>query len=82
MSDQTLSGLSLSYFSAGYPRRKVIENLTVAATFTYSLGIEDVRCDSDRQYVVYDLQGHLVRELVPGNVYIRDGKKFIFKGEK
>ena len=29
MSDQTLSGLSLSYFSAGYPRRKVIENLTV-----------------------------------------------------
>ncbi|MFM3418361.1 ABC transporter ATP-binding protein, partial [Klebsiella pneumoniae] len=29
MSDQTLSGLSLSHFSAGYPRRKVIENLTV-----------------------------------------------------
>ncbi|EZR08170.1 hypothetical protein AE23_04888 [Klebsiella pneumoniae UCI 64] len=28
MSDQTLSGLSLSHFSAGYPRRKVIENLT------------------------------------------------------
>ena len=29
MSNQTLSGLSLSHFSAGYPRRKVIENLTV-----------------------------------------------------
>ena len=29
MSDQTLSGLSLSHFSASYPRRKVIENLTV-----------------------------------------------------
>ena len=29
MSDQTVSGLSLSHFSAGYPRRKVIENLTV-----------------------------------------------------
>ncbi|MFH7093888.1 hypothetical protein ACHWI2_14995, partial [Klebsiella pneumoniae] len=26
MSDQTLYGLSLSHFSAGYPRRKVIEN--------------------------------------------------------
>lgn len=64
-----------------YQVDEVIENLTLSATFTYSLGIEEVVCDGNRRDVVYDLQGRLVRELVPGNVYIRDGKKFFYKGE-
>ena len=64
-----------------YQVDEVIENLTLSATFTYSLGIEEVVCDDNRRDVVYDLQGRLVRELVPGNVYIRDGKKFFYKGE-
>ena len=57
---------------------EVLENLAVSATFTYSLGIEEVSCDDNRRDVVYDLQGRIVRELVPGNVYVRDGKKFFY----
>ena len=62
---------------------EVLENLAVSATFTYTSGIEEVVCDRDEDAVVYDLQGRRVHELVPGNVYVRDGKKFFFKkGEK
>jgi hypothetical protein len=57
---------------------EVLENLAVSATFTYSLGIEEVVCDDNRRDVVYDLQGRRVHELVPGNVYVRDGKKFFY----
>lgn len=64
-----------------YQVDEVIENLTVAATFTYTLGIEEIVCDDNGQDVVYDMQGRLVRELVPGNVYIRDGKKFLYRGD-
>ena len=66
-----------------YQVDEVIENLTVSATFTYTLGIEEVVCDRDEGAVVYDLRGRLVRELVPGNIYVRNGKKIIFiKDEK
>ena len=57
---------------------EVIENLVVYATFTYTSGIEEVFCDRDEDAVVYDLRGRIVRELVPGNVYVRDGKKFFY----
>ena len=66
-----------------YQVDEVIENLTVSATFTYTLGIEEVVCDRDEGAVVYDLRGRRVDVLLPGNIYVRDGKKFIFKkGEK
>ena len=54
-------------------------NLTIYGYYT--VGIEEIICDSDKPHVVYDLRGHLVRDLVPGNVYIRDGKKFLYRGE-
>ena len=75
----TLNGVDIlsSIVNGKYQVDEVIENLVVAATFTYSLGIEEIICDSDKPHVVYDLRGHLVRDLVPGNVYIRDGKKFL-----
>ena len=70
-----------SIVNGKYQVDEVIENLTVSATFTYSLGIEEIICDSDKPHVVYDLRGHLVRDPIPGNVYIRDGKKFLYRGE-
>ena len=61
----------------------MIENLTVSATFTYTSGIEEVVCDRDERAVVYDLRGRRVDVLLPGNIYVRDGKKIIFiKDEK
>lgn len=65
-----------------YQVDEVIENLTVSATFTYTLGIEEVVCDSDERAVVYDLRGRRVDVLLPGNIYVRDGKKFIFKKDE
>ena len=61
-----------------YQVDEVLENLVVSATFTYSLGIEEILCDERKDDVVYDLRGHMVRELVPGNIYIRDGKKYFY----
>ena len=47
----------------------------------YTVGLDEIICDINRRHVVYDLQGRQVRELVPGNVYIRDRKKFLYRGE-
>ena len=62
-----------------YQVDEVIENLTVSATFTSSSGIEEIVCDRDEGAVTYDLRGRMVCELVPGHMYVRDGKKIILK---
>ena len=76
----TLNGADIlsSIVDNKYLVDEVIENLVVYATFTYTSGIEEVVCDRDEDAVVYDLRGRIVRELVPGNVYVRDGKKFFY----
>ena len=76
----TLNGVDIlsSIVDNKYRVDEVIENLVVYATFTYSLGIEEVVCDEREERVVYDLRGRIVRELVPGNIYIRDGKLFFY----
>ncbi len=77
----SLNGVDIlsSIVNDKYQVDEVIENLTVSATFTYTLGIEEVVCDRDERAVVYDLRGRRVDVLLPGNIYVRDGKKIIFK---
>ena len=45
------------------------------------LGIVEVVSDDNQKAVTYDLWGLQVHDLVPGNVYIRNGKKFRYSGE-
>ena len=47
----------------------------------YTVGLDEIICDNKKRHVVFDLQGRQVRELIPGNVYIRDKKKFFYNGE-
>ena len=45
------------------------------------LGIEEIVCDDNPEAVTYDLRGLQVHKLVPGNIYIRNGKKFRYNGK-
>lgn len=45
------------------------------------LGIEEIVCDDNPEAVTYDLRGLQVHKLVPGNIYIRNGKKFRYNRE-
>lgn len=45
------------------------------------LGIDEIVSDDNPEAVTRDLWGHQVHKLVPGNIYIRNGKKFRYGGE-
>jgi len=61
------------------PATMPAHNVEVNGYFT--VGIVEIKCDDNEPQAVYNLQGHQVSELVPGNVYIRGGKKFFYMGE-
>lgn len=42
-------------------------------------GIESVIADDDKIHQVFDLTGQPVQDLKPGIIYVRDGKKFLYK---
>ena len=76
---ESREGYDFAWDLTNVPATMPARNLTIYGYYT--VGIEEIICDNNRRHVVYDLQGRLVRELVPGNVYIRDGKKFFYRGE-
>ena len=76
---ESREGYDFAWDLTNVPATMPARNLTIYGYYT--VGIEEIICDNNRRHVVYDLQGRLVRELVPGNVYILDGKKFFYRGE-
>ena len=76
---ESRDGYDFAWDLTNVPATMPARNLTIYGYYT--VGIEEIICDNNRRHVVYDLQGRLVRILVPGNMYIRDGKKFFYKGE-
>lgn len=44
-----------------------------------SAGVDDITVDADNSQPIYNLQGIKIDNPTAGNIYIRNGKKFIFK---
>lgn len=41
-------------------------------------GIEQIKIDDVEDSIVYDLSGKIVKQMIPGRVYIKNGKKIIY----
>jgi hypothetical protein len=76
---ESREGYDFAWDLANVPATMPARNLTIYGYYT--VGIEEIICDDTRRHLVYDLQGRLVRTLVPGHMYIRDGHKFFYRGE-
>ncbi len=72
---ESREGYDFAWDLTNVPATMPARNLTIYGYYT--VGIEEIICDDNRRHVFYDLQGRLVRHLVPGHIYIRDGKKFL-----